>query len=145
MKKISLSVVIIMVVGCINVVNASGTTNIDIKKYNNIKIEKNISKVERKVYLSQVKDMGPNIKVIDNPTFACTDIGYLKSNLFEKGTLYGTKNRDGNVEVSSKGDFKVYSFVKYFKNGLSCIETTYEKADNRYAKGSFDTLRSMYF
>ncbi len=138
MQKISLGLVVVMVGGLITFGNASGT-KIDIKKYKHISIEKNVSKQERAAYVRDGKDMG--LKVIDNPKFSCTDVGYLKSNLLEEGALYGTKRKDGNVEVGQKGDFKVYSFVKYFKDGAFCVEKTYAKGDARYGKGSIAMLR----
>ena len=109
------------------------------KSYRSITIEKHISATEIKAYKRDGKEMG--IKVIENPKFTCLKVGYKKSNLLEKGTLYGTKTKDGNMAVGQKGDFKVYSFVKYFKNGHFCVETTYEKGDDRYGKGAVASLQ----
>ena len=140
MQKISLGLVVVMVSGLITFGNASGAgKTIDKKNYKNITIEKNVSAKEIKAYLRDGKEMG--IRVIENPKFSCTDAGYKKSNLFEKGTLYGTKQKDGNVAVGQKGDFKVYSFVKYFKDGAFCVEKTYAKDDSKYGKGSMAVLR----
>ena len=138
MQKISLGLAVIIVGGLMTFGNASGI-KIDIKKYKHISIEKNVSQQERKAYIRDGKDMG--LKVIDNPKFSCTDVGYAKSNLLEEGTLYGTKRKDGNVAVGQKGDFKVYSFVKYFKDGAFCVEKTYAKGDSKYGKGSIAMIR----
>ena len=109
------------------------------KNYRSITIEKHISDTEIKAYIRDGKEMG--IKVVKNPNFTCLKAGYKKVNLLEKGTLYGTKMKDGNTNVGQKGDFKVYSFVKYFKNGHFCVETSYEKGDSRYGKGTVATLQ----
>jgi len=136
MKKITLSIATVLLVGTITVATASGKT--EAKKYNMVNIEKNISQKEIKAYHRDAKDFG--IKLIDNPKFGCLNIGYTKADFFEKNTLYGTKRADGNIEAGNKGDFKIYSFVKYFKDGASCVETTYEKGDLRYGKGSIASL-----
>ena len=137
MKKVTLSVVNILLIGSVSVLGASEVKEYG-KKYRSVTIEKNISSSEIKAYQRDGKEMG--IKVIEDPTFSCMTVGYSKANLFEKGTLYGKNDKSGNVQVGQKGDFKVYSFIKYFKDGHFCIETTYEKDDKRYGKGTVATL-----
>ena len=137
MKKVTLSVVSILLMGSVSVLGASEAAQYG-KKYRSVTIEKNISTSEIKAYKRDGKEMG--IKVIENPTFSCLTAGYSKANLFEKGTLYGKKDKAGNVQVGQKGDFKVYSFIKYFKEGHFCVEKTYEKGDKRYGKGTVSTL-----
>ena len=136
MKKTTLGMIGILVAGTVSIVNASD--KVDPKQYMNVTIEKNISAEEIKAYVRDGKDMG--IGVVVDPKFGCLDIGYAKSNLFEKGILHGTKNKDGNIEAGKKGDFKLYSFIKYFKDGASCTETTYAKGDRRYGKGTVAIL-----
>ena len=136
MKKIMLSILLVAS-AVISATAAEGIVNG--KSYKSITIEKNISATEIKAYNRDAKDMG--VKVIENPKFTCLKTGYTKENLFEKGTLYGKKNKDGNIEVGQKGDFKVYTFIKYFKNGHFCVETTYEKGDDRYGKSTVATLQ----
>jgi len=116
----------------------TASEKIDAKEYRSITIEKNISVKEIKTYKRDGKELG--IKVIENPKFSCLTVGYSKAELVEKGTLYGTKDKDGNVQVGSKGDFKVYSFIKYFKDGHFCVEKTYEKDASHYGKGKVATL-----
>ena len=137
MKNIMLSAISVFLVGIVSTINAS-ETKLDVKNYVNITIEKSISTQEIEAYLKDAKDMG--VEVIDNPTFGCLDIGYTKANLFEEGTLYGTKGKDGNVEVGQNGDFEVYSFLKYFKDGVYCVETIYTKGDRRYGNSSVASL-----
>ena len=136
MRSIMFGVISILV-GTISTINAS-EIKLDVKNYVNISIEKNISVQEIEIYIKDAKDMG--IEVIDNPTFGCLDIGYTKSNLFEKGTLRGTKDKDGNVNVGKNGDFEVYSFLKYFKDDVYCVETIYAKGDRRYGNSSVASL-----
>jgi len=136
MKKVTPYLVGILLLSSVNILIASD--KISAKHYRSITIEKNISAKEIKAYKRDGKEMG--IVVIENPKFSCLTVGYSKAELFEKGTLYGTKDKNGNVQVGSKGDFKVYSFVKYFKEGHFCVEKTYEKADSHYGKGKVATL-----
>lgn len=135
MKKITLSVLLI---GLITLLGASEVKKYG-DKYRSITIEKNISSSEIKAYKRDGKKLG--IKVIENPTFSCLTVGYTKTNFFEKGTLYGKKDKAGNIEVGERGDFKVYSFIKYFKDGHFCVETTYKKGDKRYGKGIVSSMK----
>lgn len=135
MQKILIGAVV-MATGLFMSANASA--KIDLTKYNNIEIEKNLSKAEMNAYKRDAKAMG--IKGIANPTFSCKDAGYTKKYIMAEGTMYGTKRKDGNINVSGEGDFKVYSFIKYFKDGNFCVEKTYAKGDSRYGKGSFALL-----
>ena len=136
-RKMKHTLLSILVISAVSTLGASDGT-VNGKSYRSITIEKYVSATEIKAYKRDGKEMG--IKVIDNPKFTCLKVGYTKVNLLEKGTLYGTKMKDGNTKVGQKGDFKVYSFVKYFKNGHFCVETSYEKGDARYGKGTVATL-----
>jgi len=136
MKKMTPYLAGMIVLSSAGMVQAS--EKIDAKHYRSITLEKNISAKEIKAYKHDGEEMG--IRVIENPKFSCLTVGYSKAELFEKGTLYGKKDKNGNVQVGNKGDFKVYSFIKYFKNGHFCVEKTYEKADSRYGKGNVATL-----
>ena len=128
----------ILLLSAVNVFATSSNDAIDIKNYRSITIEKNISLKEIQAYKKDGKDMG--IKVIENPKFTCLTVGYKKENFFEKGTLYGTKNKDGNIEVGKTGDYVVYYFEKYFKDGHFCVEITYEKGDEKYGDKTVASL-----
>ncbi len=133
MKKIILSV---LVVGLMNIANASD--KIDPTKYKSVTIEKNISENEINIYIKEAKENGTD--VIQNPKFECQNIGYSKSNGLQKGTYYGTKDKNGEISLGMVGDFKVYSFIKYFRDNSSCVENTHEKEDSHYGNNSIALL-----
>jgi len=137
MKRVILG----MAICTLNTFADSHLDNITYKEYRAITIEKSISVKEIEVYKRDGKEMG--LEVIENPQFTCLSVGYEKKDLLEKGTLYGSRDKDGNTIIGKEGDFLVYDFEKYFKNGHFCVETTYKKDDERYGEGSVALLTAI--
>ncbi len=146
MEKTVLGLVCILgIVGCSSAPDMSKETQksktlnvvkkIDFKKYDQINIEKNLSIKELNAYAKDSKKMG--ITGIVDPTFTCKDAGYINGDIVGQAMMYGTKRKDGNINVSGEGDFKVYSYVTYVNSNGLCMEKTYEKDDVRYGKNSF--------
>jgi len=102
---------------------ASGT--LDIKSATFIKIEKGVSKSF--INKIQTKAKQKNIPIVINPKFSCLDAGFTKKDIFAQGKMYGKNRPDGSLEVSGKGDFVAYTYIRYITKKRECRETTYTK------------------
>jgi hypothetical protein len=126
MKKIVLLFVVAMTV-------ATSAENISAYKYLNFQIHINPKHLQK--YVSGAKKLG--MKSIADPQFICKDAGFSKKDSIAEGVMYGKKRKDGSIDVSGVGDFKMYRYVRYMKNGRECIETYYFKDDPSFGKRSF--------
>jgi len=126
MKKIVLLFVVAMTV-------AMSAENISAYMYLNFQIHINQKHLQK--YVSGAKKLG--MKSIADPQFICKDAGFSKKDSIAEGVMYGKKRKDGSIDVSGVGDFKMYRYVRYMKNGRECIETYYFKDDPSFGKKSF--------
>jgi len=97
----------------------------DIKSASFIKIEKGVS--ESFINKIQKKAKQKNIPMVVNPKFSCLDAGFTKKDIFAQGKMYGKERADGSLEVSGKGDFVAYSYIRYVTKKRECRETAYTK------------------
>ncbi|BAF72951.1 hypothetical protein [Sulfurovum sp. NBC37-1] len=107
--------------------------NLSVYKHLNFQIHINSKYVQK--YVTGAKKFG--MTSIVDPKFRCKDAGFSKNDSVAEGIMYGKKRKDGSIDISGVGDFKMYRYARYMKNGKECIETYYYKGDPSFGKRSF--------
>jgi hypothetical protein len=109
---------------------------INIKKAVVIEIKKGYNKAYlKKVEASAKKRDG--ILFVANPAFNCRSAGFTKADLIASGVMYGTKRKDGSVDIKGVGDFKAYSYKRYMHGERQCKEVSYTQ---KFNEGKYGTL-----
>ncbi|BAF72958.1 hypothetical protein [Sulfurovum sp. NBC37-1] len=112
---------------------AVSAENLSGYKYLDFQIGINSKYVQK--YVLGAKKLGMHSMV--DTKLRCKDAGFTKKDSIAEGVMYGKKRADGSIDVSGVGDFKMYRYARYMKNGKECIETHYFKDDPSFGKRSF--------